>query len=412
MRDWVRNGIARVALVVAALALALLASELLIRSVAPQQRALSVALHGLYRPDPELGYVMNAGFRRRVRTESFRCDVRTNSLGLRDREPGPREPGSIRILGLGDSFVFGVHAGASGNCFIEQLERRLDAEFAQHPVHGPDGQAWTGADVVNAGIDGYGTPQEVGLLLRLDPVLHPDAVLLAFYLGNDFTDNSGRTRMTVIDGYQMLEASARGYRDAFRPLHRRLRLFLHAHSEVYLLLKRRLWQTLRAKRDISSSASTKPFDYYVYDSGFADCLRPAASAKLQAGIAATHDALVQLRRWCDAHGTQALVVAIPAEQQVDSEARARWLQRFGLATEHLDFDLPQQRLAALVQEAGLAFFDLTPEFAAHTARGEKLYLERDSHWNAAGHALAAQTLLPPVREHFVATHGTEGVTAH
>jgi hypothetical protein len=182
----------------------LLLGELLVRRVAPQQRALSVALRGLYRPDADLGYVMVPGFRRRVQTSEYECDVRTNSMGLRDREPAAHSPGTLRILGLGDSFTFGVHAGAPDKCFVEQLETRLGRELVLRPRHSAKGPSWKAVEVVNAGIDGYGTAQEIGLLQRLDPTLHPNAVLLAFYLGNDFTDNSGRTRMTVVDGYQML----------------------------------------------------------------------------------------------------------------------------------------------------------------------------------------------------------------
>lgn len=409
MFSWVRAFAVRAALVAAGLAVACLAGELLVRAVAPQQRALSVALRGLCRPDSELGFVMVGGFRRRVHTETFSCDVRTNSIGLRDREPDPPRAGTFRLLGLGDSFAFGVHAGAEANCFLEQLETRLQRLLAAQPEHAAAGREWTSADVVNAGVDGYGTQQEVGLLQRLDPVLHPDAVLLAFYLGNDFTDNSGRTRMTVVDGYQMLEASARGYRETFRPLHKRLRLWLHARSELYLLLKRHLLHPIRS-RAAGAVANRKDFDYYIYDAGFAASLRREPSPDLAAGIEATRQALAELRLWRDAHGP-ALVVAIPAEQQVDPAARRLWVQRFGLEMEAFDYELPQQRLAALCDEAGLPFFDLTPRFAAQTALGDELYLPHDNHWNVAGHALAAETLLEPVLKELVRGAGVAGVTA-
>ena len=387
---------ARTLLVLLGLALALPLGELLIRRLAPQQHAFSAALHGIFVSDPELGYVMKPNTRHTIRTPSFVCDMQTNSLGLRDREPEPLQPGDFRLLVLGDSFTFGVHAGAREHCFVEQLEAQLEAVLSESPVRSNQGQAWHHADVVNAGVPGYGTTQEVGLLHKLGPVLRPHAVLLAFYVMNDFSDNSGRTRMTLVDGYQMLEASAAGYRDAFRPLHRRLRLYLHANSELYLFLKRRLLHPLpRSGAEVTGTESAKQFDYYVYDSGFAMTLRRETSTQLEEGLRETRRALQRLRAWCDEHHAQALVMAIPAEQQVDPTVRARWIERFRLQHEAFDYDLPQQRLATICSEVGIDLFDMRSEFEARIASGERLYLGDDDHWNVAGHALAADLLLEP-----------------
>lgn len=397
MKSRLKEFIARTLLIVLGLFLALPLGEVLIRSLAPQHRAFSAALHGIFVSDPKLGYVMKPNFRHTIRTPEFVCDMQTNSLGLRDREPEPLQPGDFRLLVLGDSFTFGVHAGARENCFVEQLEAKLETALNESPVRSNHGEAWHHADVVNAGVAGYGTTQEVGLLHKLGPALRPHAVLLAFYIMNDFSDNSGRTRMTLVDGYQMLEASAAGYREAFRPPHRRLRLYLHAHSELYLFLKRRLLHPLpRSGAEVTTGTGTsKQFDYYVYDSGFAMTLRRETSPELEAGRRETLQALQQLRTWCDEHHAQALVVAIPAEQQVDPTIRARWIERFHLEHESFNFDLPQQRLAALCSEVGVELFDMRSGFAAHIASGESLYIEDDDHWNVAGHALAADLLLEP-----------------
>ena len=378
--------------------LAVLAAEGIVRRFVPQHFPLSVALRGLHRNDPELGYVMQAGFFKRVHTAEFTADLRTNSLGLRDEEVPPPAPQRLRLLAIGDSFTLGVHAGDRDRCFVERLEAGLQAAFTarERGAAAP----WTGAEVINAGVEGYGTVQEVGLCERLGPQLHPDGVILAFYLGNDFTDNSGLTRMTVVDGYQMLEASAAGFRREFSPWHRRVRLWLHAHSELYLLLKARLVHPVRralpGAGTAAAPATVKPFDYYVYDKGFADALSAVASPDLQRGMDRTATALARLRRYCDAQGIQALVVAIPAEAQVDPAARARWLARFGLETSRLDFDLPNRRLRDLAAAAGLRLVDLTPVFADRVRQGEHPYLVSDPHWNASGHAIAAAALLEPV----------------
>jgi hypothetical protein len=180
-------------------------------------------------------------------------------------------------------------------------------------------------------------------------------------------------------------------------------LWLHAHSELYQLVKTRLVHPV--KRVVPGGApapeSPKDFEYYVYDSGFAASLRATPTPDLERALAATRQAFQDLRHWCDAHGARVLVVAIPAEQQVSDVARQRWLERFGLDAGELDFTLPNRRLAALAAEAGLPLFDLTPGFAARVAAGAELHLHSDNHWNIAGHAVAASLLAEPILETLV-----------
>jgi hypothetical protein len=380
-----------------------LLGELVVRRFAPEERPHSVALRYLYRPDAELGYVMAPGFSRDVRTHVFSARMETNSLGLRDHEIAPPGPATLRILGIGDSFTLGIHAGALERCYLKRLETLVSEELATGEHLRADGSAWTRAEFVNAGIDGYGTLQEVGLLERLGPTLHLDAVLLGFYLGNDFTDNSGRTRMAVEDGYLMLEASAAPYRAYSRPLHRRARLYLNAHSELYVFLKQRIVSPLRALRESEPGTSSghRQLHAYVFDDGFAASLTPGPSPIMDAGIANTRAAFARLRAWCDAHGVGVLVFAIPEVVQVDPEARREWLHRFGLEHDALDFDLPNQRLRELADEAGLPLVDLTADLRAAVERGESIHFDNDHHWNARGHEIAAELLLEPVMHELV-----------
>ena len=413
LRGRARDLLGSLLLLLLGLGAALWLAEIVVREVAPQQRPLSIALRGLYVPDATLGYRMAPGFERRIRTAEFTSVVRTNSLGLRDHELGARRPGTLRLLGLGDSFTFGVHAGPLEKCYLKQLETRLDAQLARQPLAAPGRSELHAVEIVNAGMDGYGTPQEVGLLQKLAAAVQPDGLLLGFYLGNDFTDNSGRTRMTVVDGYQMLEDSAAPFRREFAPMQRRARLFLNTRSELYLFFKRRVLHPEGAALSRAPGAAAlapdasahhagpKSFDYYRYDSGFADCMRSELSPTMQVAMQETRHAFEQLRAWCDAHGTRALVVAIPAQEQVDPAERRRWLDRFGLSEADFDFELPNRRLADLAHSCGLEVFDLTPGFAARVARGDTLFMRTDTNWNAAGHAAAAELLAEPVLRHLV-----------
>jgi lysophospholipase L1-like esterase len=123
----------------------------------------------LHQPDAELGWTM-------VRhQDSFTLDqpVHTNSLGLRSPEPLPPASGPAhRIICLGDSQTFGNGVAQEGT-FPAVLAGLLQEMDDGHRV-----------EVFNAGVQAYGTEQEVGLLERLIPALEPDAVVLAFYLND------------------------------------------------------------------------------------------------------------------------------------------------------------------------------------------------------------------------------------
>ena len=107
--------------------------------------------------------------------------VKINSLGYRDVEhTREKPPGVFRIAVLGDSMTEARQVSIA-DTFCKQLEKRLSGrpEFGNLKV-----------EVLNFGIGGYGTDQEL-LTLRLHVLdFSPDLVMLAFCPGNDVAGNS------------------------------------------------------------------------------------------------------------------------------------------------------------------------------------------------------------------------------
>jgi lysophospholipase L1-like esterase len=97
--------------------------------------------------------------------------VRTNDLGFRDRPVGPRVPGELRILVLGDSLTFGWGV-AEEDTYPRQLEALL-AGMLGRPVR-----------TINTGVGGYNSVQELGVARRHVGRLRPDLLLL-LYVAND-----------------------------------------------------------------------------------------------------------------------------------------------------------------------------------------------------------------------------------
>ena len=100
----------------------LLLSEALVRRFVPQEHALSTLLRGLYIPHPKIGYVLAPGFQRHVETRKYDIDVDISALGLRERPIPAKQTDVRRILALGDSFTFGIHAGPPESTYVKKLE--------------------------------------------------------------------------------------------------------------------------------------------------------------------------------------------------------------------------------------------------------------------------------------------------
>jgi len=114
--------------------------------------------------------------------------VQVNRLGLRGPEVGPKSAGTTRIVALGDSLVYG-----QGVADKDTLPARLEHHMN---VASSNGQAF---EVINAGVRGYSTLQELELLEEIAPIVEPDVVIL-FWYWNDLKETEVR------DGYLILKA--------------------------------------------------------------------------------------------------------------------------------------------------------------------------------------------------------------
>ncbi len=125
--------------------------------------------------DPEIGWVGRPNHHGNYKG-AVTFDVRQNNIGMRGPDLGvKRRP---RVLVLGDSYVWGYDA-QQDVMFTEVLGRRFP-----------------NAEIVNAGVSGYGTDQEYLWLQRYFERVKPDAVVVVFS-NTDNSDNASR----VMVGY-------------------------------------------------------------------------------------------------------------------------------------------------------------------------------------------------------------------
>ena len=327
--------------------------------------------------DSELGWRHVPGAHGRLVSPEFDVEYRINSRGLRDSENDPSEARGKRLVLLGDSFAegWGVEIGQAVS---EQLEERLSSGGVP-------------GEVFNFGVAGYGTDQQLLLFERHWRQYAPDIVLLLFY-GNDLWNNALDRGIGIERGFKPRFVPGPGNSlrltgvpvrrspywdfDAQLPFDQRLSRYAFEHWHLAALLHKAFSQEVPA-------AQRRDFYLGLYGTG-------AAAERFEKAWRTTARLLLELDTRVRGAGARLLLVYVPAIVQIEREDWQAKVSRFGLLEEEYALDKPNRRLAAAAAGHGITFLDLSPAFLA-AAVTETLF-HRDSHWNAAGHALAADTI--------------------
>ena len=157
---------------------ALFLSEIALRLIGLNPLYVSPERDQFWKYDSLLGWAHQPGQEGIFETQQFRTSVRINKNGLRDREHSYKRQGDIkRILVLGDSFAWGYGVEESER-FSQQLEESLSVE------------------VINAGVSGYSTDQEL-LWYRNEGIKYETDLVILVVAGNDVGDNDRQLVSTI-----------------------------------------------------------------------------------------------------------------------------------------------------------------------------------------------------------------------
>jgi lysophospholipase L1-like esterase len=292
----------------------------------------------MYVADEHAGYRLAPGFSGRIERGTAVSVFRTNALGLRGPELGPKT--KPRILALGDSFTWGW--GVSDG---EEWIHVTGTEIAKRG--GPE------AETVNGGVNGYGTESELALLRAIGDDVRPDLVLVGFF-ANDYTDNliGAKNTYTVRGGYLFDEFAHTFLQESF----------LFRESHLYRMLKT-AWEATRVRLGgIPNPTLTRNFSREDFEHG-----RDLSEKWILA-----------LRDEAERLGARLAVVWLPADVYA-----LRGTPPLDIPVRH---EL-QQRIAA----AGIPSIDLLPVALAEQ-RIPGLYLPGDGHFSPRGHRVAARAI--------------------
>lgn len=102
---------------------------------------------------------------------AWHAEVKINSYGFRDREYDIEKPdGTYRIIAIGDSITFGNSLSANVT-----FPERLEDFFRSHNL---------AVEVLNLGVGGYDTMQEIAFLQELGLQFHPDEVIVGYCMND------------------------------------------------------------------------------------------------------------------------------------------------------------------------------------------------------------------------------------
>src|ERR1044071_4049271 len=169
----IRGILINLSLIIVSTLFALFLSEMAVRYIGLKPMYVSPERDKFWTYDPVLGWAHQPGQEGVFETPQFRTAVRINEKGLRDRSHSyTRQNANGRILVLGDSFAWGYGVEESER-FSQVLEKSMDVE------------------VINAGVSGYSTDQEL-LWYQNEGIKYETDLVVLVLAGNDVGDNDQR----------------------------------------------------------------------------------------------------------------------------------------------------------------------------------------------------------------------------
>lgn len=287
----------------------------------------------------------------RFRGKPYAADYsfKLNSHGFKDVEfQVTKQPGHIRILGIGDSFLFGVVPYEYN--VLTLLEDRLKRQG--RPV-----------EVINMGIPGTSPRDYLAIYFHEGLDLNPDMVLVGLFIGNDF-DTPPHFQSYVVSLIRYFTAARKHWNGNI----------IHVGKEYHdgeETMSESKYLEIEAARSKIFRRSNPAFEGVLHN---------------------TVSYLEVMHDLCRQRHSNLIVVVIPDELQVSRDLQKKIMEQVQVsATDEWDFRLPNRILSMELQRRGIVFIDLLDTFQAMSSK-QVLYRRQDSHWNIAGNLIAAEAL--------------------
>jgi lysophospholipase L1-like esterase len=343
--------------------------------------------------DPQLGVSLIPNMDVIHSRGCFTGHVVTNRWGFRDRDRTlEKPPGEFRIALVGDSVVEGVHVNPDQVMNI-QMEKLLQQ------------QGYKNVEVLNFGIEGIGTTQELIMYKERIRQFHPDLVILTVS-DNDIMNNSSTLQPksygihTWYCPYYNLDANGNL---VFQPVQSRpfngLITFLDRHSYLAYYIER-IWYR----------ADLPLYRWHGMPVYFGSYSNDPLDTEWQTAWTITEKVMARMRDTVEADGAKFVAVPWSNFSDIDPDWRARLTKQFGPLPKELAPEKLDQRLEQMAGRENITMASLTPYMQAyrdeHHLPWPYFSLTCDPHFSALGHQVAAAAMIDLLqRRHWLPAPG-------
>lgn len=285
----------------------------------------------IYVSDEYTGFRLRSNFSKKFKTLDFAVSYNITEQGFRDTRVFQKEKSNFRIIGLGDSYTFGIGVEVQ-DTYLKLLENKDTI------------------DVINTGTSGYGTIHQLNLLKYHLKDYEYDLVILLF-CDNDPIDNLEGISREVYNGYLV-------------PKHSKYRIvqymitYASDHSQLMFLLIDRI--------------KNSKFLYGLF--------RDKNRAKAIHGQEKNISHSVSDEEWKGIERTQTLLLEFYREVLTKNAK---------LVLVFID-DTYVEKLKPVLNDNDIPFLNLTPAFLG---KERDFYrFPHDGHWNSVGHKIASEAI--------------------
>jgi hypothetical protein len=349
----------------------------------------------LYTANRERGWTLRPGASGVVAAENTQF-VRINSHGFRDREHSyEKPPNTVRIAVLGNSWTEALQVPLD-KTYTSVLEQKLAGSSCFAGKH---------VEVLNFGVAGYSTGQELLTLQQEVWKYHPDKVLVAFYPARDVANNVRELNNAVNpeqSPYFFYREGNLTLDDSFRttpPLQEQQILLQNVRYQVSQHL--RIFQAITAlqrfgKVRVAMAAVKEKAGKFGVDNLEYAIYAPPSRPTMETAWSVTEGLLLALRDEVRAHGAEFRIVTLATRPQVlpDSGKRLELMRQLGVT----DLSYADNRIRGFGLRQGIPVTTLAPALSEY-AQANHVYLNGFNsrnfgagHWNETGHRLAAEVI--------------------
>jgi hypothetical protein len=326
------------------ISVSLLVAEFAIRLFDPQTLTSDIVQW-----DADVDYRLRPNARGRMVSPEFSAEIRVNSLGFRGPEISPvKKPGVRRVLFLGDSFTFG--AGLKEHETLpyavnQELERRHSGNF----------------EVINGGVYGYQTANELELFTKYGAPLNPDIVVI-LVMTHDMIQNTDWYELTA-DGQLKRKPFTSQYTQS-RIVTRYLpgAAWLREHSHLFKFVGIRVLPTVTAGGSPTSEPTVGSSQPNPQSAKY-DEFSPEFYREERGAFKVTTALMARLVEASNRIGAKCILLTLGG---ISSSER-----------------LPNEQLVAAGLRVGFSDALALPPILAGYAGNENLFFRKDGHWTGA-----------------------------